>query len=668
MPAARARLGAVVAAVLAGLAGFEHVRMARMVARAVTNADVALMWFSAREFGAGHFRTPHVYGQAYGSNLEAIPIEVARRLGASLPQATVGTWALLAVGGWVLLALGAWRAGRRGLALAALAAPLVISAYYSFVVTTVATYQGAHFLVIAGAAALIARPRHSLVEAAGWAAMGLGVYLDASGAVLGVAVGIWALAAPPRDRRRLHTLPIGAAAAGVYAAWGWWFYRAHPDTRMFGDASLAPSSHTLADNVTKHLGRFFALFTPEIVDTWVAVLVLAGVLVALVCASGRVPHAAAALAVPAVVVVGMASPKSVGTLGPFLSPGRILATLPHALWFLAFLAADAGAVGRLRLRPAATVALAGLIALGLVSTGLRLGDYDDRVVALRARASRSVYGFAVPMSGLVARCGTLRRAAARADATVVVFLTDKAAAYGCGALDYGRYDTLLPSVERRTWRLYAERRRTRRAALVQGAGPGYCGYAGPRVESCEVVAPGVVALRFAPQSLLGVLAELNVAVRAYGPDCSPKPFGLGAFLCPEGLVAPVVSTGPPPADAALARAEIAAAFAVAIDPGSGFTTVEAGGDVAARVAADPEGYAAALGPASVRVDGIRFLNAHQAFANLHVRGTGPPIEGRYRAWAIRREGRWLVDRNSFCLVEALATSQNRWCAPVAVEA
>ena len=73
--------------VLAVAATFEHVRVARLVARTVTNADVTLMWFTAREFGAGHLRGPNVYGQTYGSNLEALPMEVLRRLGMGIASA-----------------------------------------------------------------------------------------------------------------------------------------------------------------------------------------------------------------------------------------------------------------------------------------------------------------------------------------------------------------------------------------------------------------------------------------------------------------------------------------------------------------------------------------------------------------------------------------------------
>jgi hypothetical protein len=356
----------------------------------------------------------------------------------------------------------------------------------------------------------------------------------------------------------------------------------------------------------------------------------------------------------------MATPKSVWDFGRFLSPARIFALLPHALWFLAFLVAEAPrpprALGR--------VAGAGVVALALVGLGLRQGDYEHRVADLRDAATTAVYGFATPTPALERRCARLERRARAAGASVVVFLTDKAGAYGCGALGYGRLDTLLPAVERRTWRLYEERARRREAALVQGVGPDYCAYARPRVRSCRRVGPDTVALRFAPQSLLALLAVLNVSVRGFGPRCHPEPFGLGAFLCPEGLRPSLAElrTGPPPPDPGGARAAIAAAFAAALDPAAGFATVEDGSTIRAKVEARPEAYRAALGDAAARVDGIQFLSPTLALAALHVRSGARTPPGRYRAWAIRIDGSWLVDRNTFCLIESLATLENHWCA------
>jgi hypothetical protein len=639
--------------VLAVAATFEHVRLARLVARTVTNADVTLMWFTARELGAGHLRGPNVYGQTYGSNIEALPMEALRRLGVPLGSATLLVWALLALGGWFLLALAAWRRGRVGLAVAAVAAPAVLSAYYTFVVSTVATYQGAHFLVVAGAAVLIARPHRG--EPAGWALLGLGVALDPSGALVAVPVGAWALLAQPRSRARV--VALGAVVPLAYEGWKWWFYRAHPDYDVFGQASVRPSLATLGDNLGR-LERFFGLFSPEVAHLWPTALVLAGVLVVLVALSGRITYLLPALGLPLLLLWGMATPKSVWDFGRFLSPARIFATLPYGLWFLGFLVAESGALARLRLpRALPGAAVAGLVVLALVSVGLRQGDYEHRVVRLRDAATTSVYGFSTRVKTLERECGRFRAAAKRVDASVVVFVTNKTLAYGCGARDYGQLDTLLPGVERRTWRLYEERGRTRAAALLQGVGPHYCDYAAPRVTSCRALGADAVALSFPRQSLLSLLAVLNVAVRAFGPNCHPKPFGLGAFLCPNGLEPSIadLTTGAPPPNQDMARREIEGAFVRALDVGAGFTTVEDGASILAKERARGPDHAAALGRARTRVDAIHFLNARQAAVDFRVTATEPHFSRALRGWAIRRDGSWYVDRNTFCALEWSAT-------------
>jgi len=648
--------------VLAVAATFEHVRLARLVARTATNADVTLMWFTAREFGAGHLRRPNVYGQTYGSNIEALPMEVLRRLGMGIGSATLLVWALLALGGWFALALAAWRRGRVGLAVAAVAAPALLSAYYTFVVSTVATYQGAHFLVVAGAAVLIARPGRA--EAGGWALLGLGVALDPSGALVAVPVGAWSLLAHPPNRARAGTLALGAVVPLAYLGWKWSFYRAHPDYDVFGQASVRPSLATLGDNLGR-LDRFFALFGLEVAHLWPTALVLLAALLALVALSGRITYILPALTLPALLVWGMATPKSLFDLGQFLSPARIFATLPYGLWFLGFLVVESGALRRLRLpRAAPGAAVAGLVSLALVSVGLRQGDYQHRVVRLRDDATISAYGFSTRVKTLERECRRLRAGAARVEASVTVFITNKPLAYGCGALDYGHMDTLLPGLERRTWRLYEERGRMRAAAVLQGVGPHYCDYAAPRVTSCRALGADAVALIFPRQSLLSLLSVLNVAVRGFGPHCHPEPFGLGAFVCPNGLVPSIadLTTGPPPADQAGARRDIEQAFVRALDVDAAFATVEDGASVLAKERANRSAYEKALGDVDARVDGIHFLSAKLAVASLHVSVGGEKVPGQARAWAILRDGSWRVDQNTFCLIESIATLANHWCA------
>jgi len=99
--------------------------------------------------------------------------------------------------------------------------------------------------------------------------------------------------------------------------------------------------------------------------------VLLAVLLTLVALSGRITYILPALTLPALLVWGMATPKSLFDLGQFLSPARIFATLPYGLWFIGFLVAESGALRRLRLpRAAPGAAVAGLVALALAVPAL----------------------------------------------------------------------------------------------------------------------------------------------------------------------------------------------------------------------------------------------------------------------------------------------------------
>jgi hypothetical protein len=651
--------------VVAVMAAFEHARLARMVARAVTNGDTTLLWYTAREWGAFHPRQPNFYGQSYGSSIEAVPMELVRRLGAPPWSATTLVWGGLAVLGWLLLALAAWRTAHRVLAALAVTAPALLGAYYTFVVTTVAEHQGAHFLVVAGAAVLIMRSRRVGVEATGLSLLGVGMLMERGGSLLGAPVAIWYLLSAGVTRRRVVSLALGALAPAAYLLWWWSFYRAHPDYTLFGGTSLRPGWAVLRESIG-HLDRFFALFVLELAPHWQLAIAATLVLVLMLVATRELKYLVPGLIVPLLLVWGMATPRARGDLGPFLSPARLFVTLPYVLWFLAFLVGESGVLRRLprprRLRLPArlpSVVVAGLVGLALISVALRQVEYDDRVVALRDRATVAVYGFHTKTKDVVTRCAQLSAAAHSTHASIIVFTDDAAMAYGCGALDYGRTDTLLANDERRTWRLYEERRRTRSAAVLAGVHPGYCGYAGPRVDRCRPVAPDAVELTFPSQSVLGLLAMLNVPVRPFGPNCHPDE----THNCSNHLLPSVADlrTGAPPRDEAAARRDIDQAFAEALNIDGGFATVEDGSSISAKVRPNRHAYEMGLARAQVLVDGIHFLNARQAAVDLQILRFAQ--SNAFRGWAIERDGSWQVDRNTFCSIELYFTSKEQWCSP-----
>ena len=650
---------------LALVAALEHVRLARLVATA-TNGDVTQFWYTAREWGAFHPRQPNVYGQTFGGNIEALPMELLRRLGAPPWSATTLVWAMFAVLGWLLLAVAAWRSSHRVLAVLAMAAPALLAAYYSFVIASVPEFQGTHFLVVAGVAILLTSPRHAGVEAGGWTLLGLGVLMEHGGVLLGGPVAIWYLLSRGLTRKRLSAVAVGALVPAAYQLWFWSFYRAHPDYTIFGSTSIRPSWSILVDSL-KHLDRFFALFILELAPYWqLAAGVTLGLALVLI-ATREAKYVLPAAIVPVLLVWGMATPLAQKEFGPFLSSARLFVTLPYVLWFLAYLVAESGVLHRLwrsqRVRPKrlASVAVAGLTAFALISVGVRQVAYEDRVGGLLAEARVATYGFPTRTRALVATCAQLRAAARSVRASIIVF-PDAVGAYGCGAIDYGRITTLvagrIPDIERRTWLLYGELQRTRSAAVLAGVHPGYCDFAAPRVARCRPAGPHAVTLTFPPQTLLGLLMVLGVPVRSFGPDCIPKI----RFTCSNPLLPSIddLKTGAPPGDEAAARREIERAFAMASDLDSDFATLEDGSVISAKVGPYRNEYAKAMSAARVSVGRIDFLNARQAAVDLRVPTFGTTTA--FRGWAIRRDGSWRVDRNTYCRIELYATYGNRWCS------
>jgi hypothetical protein len=148
----------------------------------------------------------------------------------------------------------------------------------------------------------------------------------------------------------------------------------------------------------------------------------------------------------------------------------------------------------------------------------------------------------------------------------------------------GQMDTLEPDYERETWRLYDELHRTRTSAVLWGVERGYCGYARWRVEQCEELEPGVVALTFQRQSVLVLLSSLEIPVRPFGPDCEPK-LDLAAIGCDDPLKLPPreLVTGPPPADPNLAKALVEEAFARVLQTRAGGRLVNVEGQPPPRI-------------------------------------------------------------------------------------
>lgn len=653
----RLRLAAL-CAILGGAVAFEYFRLALVLAATAVNEDVTLMWYTTREWGRWHYRQPNIYGQAYGWSPEALPMEALRRIGVTPWTATMLVLAAFAVLGWLLLAMAAWHRSHQRMALLAVVAPSLLGAYYAFYVTAVPTYQGPHLVTIAGAALLLLRPRRAELECAAWTLLGLGLLMDPSAALLAVPVALAHLLAVGLTRRRLCVLGAGSVLPVAYFAWSWWFYRAHPDYVLFGVTSVRPSWSTLVTDL-HYPARYFRLTTLELVPYWPVLLVAVVMCVAALVATRQARYAIPAIVVPLLLAWGLATPKATGDFGPFMPPGRIFATLPHALWFLVFLVSESGVLRSLPGRKATvSAALGALVCVAILSIVVRQVDFHHRVLGNRDSAVRIGtgglgYGF-VGTSTLLRQCHALDRAAEKTHSELLIFERDRLAAYGCGALAFGRLETLVAERERRTWRLYEELDRTRTAAILGDVPKSFCVHAAPLVQSCHAVEGGGVALRFPRQSILALMERLSISVRDFGPACVPEAV-LGGLGCehPLRLSIRALTVGPPPRDRRRAEAAIRQAFAEALDVNKDFASVEAGATVARTYQPERNRYQEAVGSARVDLRRVQFVSSTAARVDLAVTTSN----GRRTAatgWALHMNGSWLVERKTFSAIQFLA--------------
>lgn len=625
------------------------------LARTVTNDDATLLWYSAQEWASRQVRQPGFYGQSYGSTLEGLPLDALARFGLDFWIGLPVVMGVFAIAGWSLLALAAWRRSHRVLAAAALVAPVLLSGYYAFFVTTVPTWTAPRFLAVTGVALLLMPRLPRPLEVLAFGVLGLGVVMDPSNALLGVPVVLWFLLSQRVTRDRVVTFAAAAVIPAAWFVWSWAFFRAHPDYDLHGSLSLRPSWSVFSHSAT-HLGSFFDLFTPELTPSW---LVPAGaflVLVAVLVTRRRAMYVVPAIGAFVLLLWGMTTPKAdpFASLGKFLPQGRLLLMLPYLLWFLALLVVESGALARIRVPTRA--ALAVLTAVALVSLGARVvsgsvADVRDESVSY---GRRGLYSFG-PVENIRSTCTEVHRAAEGAGASIAVFVRnrakpnlDRTLAYGCGALAYGRMDTLEPDYERRTWRLYDELHRTRTSAVLWGVKRGYCGYARWRVERCEELQPGVVALTFERQSVLVLLSSLEIPVRPFGPDCAPK-LDLAAIGCDNPLELPSheLVTGPPPADPNQAKALIEAAFARVFETGADRRLVHVEGEPSLP---DPvhEELASSSAPED-RVEDVQFLDPGQALVEFQAAADNSQRdESTLTGRAVLVDGAWVVTRDTFC--------------------
>jgi len=504
---------------LAIFASVQALAIVWLVGRRITSDDEPVVWVAARDLQQLTFHQPNFYGQSYGSPFEAALVAMLHVAQVSYPTALSMVLSLLALAPWWVLAFAAHRCGSTRLTIAAAVAPLVLSGYYSVFVAVTPESQVARFLAVIGVAIMMTKPKMRF-EALAWTLVGLAAAVDTSTVLLGGPAAAWFLFMKPVRRERLVAMGAGCIVPVGWVAAGAVFYsRLHPDYALHGAPSLRPSLGTLWHSVRRpeHL---FNLYVFELLRSAVLPILMLAVLIALLLWTRRRASIAASIAATAVLLFALSTPKAQEDLGPFLPSGRILLVLPFAMWFFAFVIADTG------WRPTFTVdqrvVVVGLVALAAASFGARAIWPADRVLHWRDYASSpALFGYRFDRTEDVSRrCNNLRSLATRNGAQLVV-LDTIVLAYACDVLEAPRLRTLLPRFDRRTWRMYDELRRSRHVALFWDVRSDFCAVAAPQFMSCRMIASHGAVARFAPQSVLSVLAAVGWPIRPFGPACHP---------------------------------------------------------------------------------------------------------------------------------------------------
>jgi hypothetical protein len=494
----------------------DQARIVWSAGRSFVTSDATTIWVAARDWAHLSVHQPNFYGQGYGSTFEAIPIAVLHGLGLDFWTANPLTLATMSLAGWALLAFVAVRRAHPLLAVAAIVAPALFSAYYAVFVSTAPVSPAPRLLALVGAAMLLVQPRRPAVEVLAWTFLGFAAVLDAGTAVLSVPVAAWFLLIEKDVRTHLPRIAVGAIVPVAWLAFCAVFYAWHPDELFHPGVSTRPRLSILR-RTSGNPSPLFSLYRPELVRSWIVPVVIAVVLVALCIATRQRAYVVPALLMGAIVLWGMATPRAVDNLEFALPPGRVLLTLPYACWVLALFAAEGGIVPR----RVAIVLITAVVCVAAASVALRAVFFDSRVLATRDAMVRASYQYTVvDRPRVLAQQCRARANEARAEGVrVVVYVADNAAPFGCSALGYEGVDGLLPSTEKRTWLLYRERNTISSAAVIASAPPNLCRDAARAGTDCVLLPGGDADLRFPPKSLLAELKEIGVLVRPFGPDC-----------------------------------------------------------------------------------------------------------------------------------------------------
>jgi len=475
-----------------------------------TDEDQTIYWFAAEEFSRLRIREPFFYGQRYNTLLEAVPAAVLRLAGVPPWASVPGTALAFGLAPWAIFAALAWRRGARLLAVALLAAPLLLPMRYSMLLC-LASYNAGVLLAALGIAAALSVTKPGPRWFASGLLLGLAAVQNPNSIVLAAPAAIYFAIEGRSDLALRRWASLGLALAAAAQAAGLLFYKLHPayDLHVPWPLELSLGSFRLA---LGHLDRFFGTYVPA----WLPrpELVFLGLAAAVILAvrARRASMVAAAACAAVGLLLSLAVTKlQDGTDSIFYSYARMYLALPALFAFLAVILSRPGRA-RSSLRAAGAAAI---VVLAAASTAVRAASFESAAMAEAQRPALWVQ--AQPTQHLRETCSALEELAERHAAPLVIHLADRPAAYGCGALLYGRVETLFPRYERRTWLLLQEQRARRGRVLFSEVTAGFCPGAAGLVKSCRIVsrAPDVALVELSPPATPLRFVRERFRVRAF---------------------------------------------------------------------------------------------------------------------------------------------------------
>jgi hypothetical protein len=205
---------------------------------------------------------------------------------------------------------------------------------------------------------------------------------------------------------------------------------------------------------------------------------------------------------------------------------------------------------------------------------------------------------------------------------------------------------------------------------LQGRGPGdvvreWWGAGIPFNEVGDWIGAGLTSQEAVDQRSRGITSEQAAALRALRQQ-EPKPPSdasiLGPLITPQG---PPDSTipGPPPENEAGARSAVEDAYSLMLEvdeTDGSIPAVEGGSNLGEALEAAGQRHGVDQDPAgrSVKVDGVRFVNDHEARVIYSLTITGPfsgtPLIRGRQGRAVLVDGEWKVARDTFCALMQMA--------------